>query len=171
MMERLRRVCDHLAVSSAAAGPVPLSPGLPNDAIQAQFRADGFVVVPSFFSEPQLQEIEGVLAHFMAGEMLEAEGPWDGHCYTCEQEGDLSTVWRIGLSAERTPFWGTLGGGRLADLFTLVMGARPAMPLMGLQYFDKTPSEHSRPTPPHQSAPLPPLPLAPLAGAGAPARC
>ena len=158
-VRRIHRLSQHLVapahvstpdrVAATAFASQPLSPVLSDSQIVGEFAKQGFVVVPSFFSESQLQEIEEVLADFMAGDMLVDPGPWEGHCYSLEEEGDLSTVWRIGLNAERTPYWKTLGEGRLSRLFELCIGT-PAAKDFGLQYFDKTPGGQSRPTPPHQ---------------------
>ena len=90
-------------------------------AIRRALAADGFVRIPQFFTPTETAEIEHALQTYMQSAMLAAPGGFDGHNYSCEVEGDLSTVWRIsGINSEPLP---ALGRGRLPELFSLAVGA------------------------------------------------
>lgn len=107
------------------------------------FDEDGFVAVPRFCDEGELQTIEGTLARFIAEDVpgLPAE-----HVFY-EDKAEANTLKQIQRLHEHSGFFGELLAGKPKGLAGELLGE--AVVGKNLQYFNKPPAL-GQATPPHQ---------------------
>jgi phytanoyl-CoA hydroxylase len=113
---------------------------------KSQFETDGFALLEQVLDSGEMARIEHELARFVQEDMPAGRGPWDGKIYTCEVEGDLSTVWRI--SPLNTPYLDQLGSTTLTTIWQTMFGVASAG-APASQFFDKFP-RGTKDTPAHQ---------------------
>jgi len=107
------------------------------------FEQDGFVAVPRFCNEDELQAIEAALARFIAEDVPELPAE---HVFY-EDKAEANTLKQIQRLHEHSGFFGELLAGKPKCLAEELLGE--AVVGKNLQYFNKPPAL-GQATPPHQ---------------------